>query len=187
MRDAIFEDPRLAEIYDPLDPDRCDLDAYAAEFAAESVVDVGCGTGTLACLLARRGPGVRRSIRKVTAPLGIGVSPRRCPAGPRSRWPNVSTSAKTLWMMSQDRPAALAGPWHRRAASGPDPRPACAGRLGGSRQPGRSRFCSSPVSPSTLRPRWEPGPQYLQRGPAIAIRIRKTPRTGRCTHLNREP
>jgi hypothetical protein len=53
--DAIFEDPRLAEIYDPLDPDRRDLDAYvamAAEFGAESVVDVGCGTGTLACLLA---------------------------------------------------------------------------------------------------------------------------------------
>jgi SAM-dependent methyltransferase len=56
--DAIFEDPRLARVYDPLDPDRSDLDVYAAmatEFGARSVLDVGCGTGTLACLLASRG------------------------------------------------------------------------------------------------------------------------------------
>jgi SAM-dependent methyltransferase len=58
MPDAIFENPRLARIYDALDPDRGDLDAYVAmavEFAARSVLDVGCGTGTLACLLAGRG------------------------------------------------------------------------------------------------------------------------------------
>jgi len=56
--DAIFEDPRLARVYDPLDPDRGDLDAYVAfidEIGATSVLDVGCGTGTLACLLAARG------------------------------------------------------------------------------------------------------------------------------------
>jgi hypothetical protein len=29
VADAIFEEPRLAEVYDPLDPDRSDLDAYA--------------------------------------------------------------------------------------------------------------------------------------------------------------
>ena len=58
MADAIFEDPRLARVYDPLDPDRRDLDVYVAlvdELAARSVLDVGCGTGTFACLLARRG------------------------------------------------------------------------------------------------------------------------------------
>ncbi len=58
MPDAIFENPRLARIYDPLDPDRSDLDVYAAmaaEFGARSVLDVGCGTGTFACLLAGRG------------------------------------------------------------------------------------------------------------------------------------
>ncbi|WP_029138810.1 class I SAM-dependent DNA methyltransferase [Nakamurella lactea] len=58
MPDPIFSDRRLAEIYDPMDPDRSDLDAYAAmvdEFGAGSVLDVGCGTGTFACLLAARG------------------------------------------------------------------------------------------------------------------------------------
>jgi SAM-dependent methyltransferase len=58
MADALFEHPRLALAYDPLDPDRADLDAYAAlagELGARSVLDIGCGTGTFACLLARRG------------------------------------------------------------------------------------------------------------------------------------
>ena len=58
MSDPIFADPRLAAIYDALDTDRGDLDAYAAvvdEFCAQSVLDIGCGTGTFACLLASRG------------------------------------------------------------------------------------------------------------------------------------
>ncbi len=58
MPDAHFALKRLAEVYDPLDPDRSDLDAYAAmvdEYDGRSVLDVGCGTGTFACLLAGRG------------------------------------------------------------------------------------------------------------------------------------
>ena len=58
MADALFEDPRLAEVYDPLDPDRSDLDAYlvlAESLGARTVLDIGCGTGTFACLLAAAG------------------------------------------------------------------------------------------------------------------------------------
>ncbi|MCQ6268842.1 class I SAM-dependent methyltransferase [Fictibacillus sp. WQ 8-8] len=58
MADEIFENPRLADIYDPFDSDRSDLDAYESminEFSAISVLDIGCGTGTFACRLAARG------------------------------------------------------------------------------------------------------------------------------------
>src|SRR5439155_26821857 len=56
MPDALFAEPKLAEIYDLLDsPDRLDLAPYLAitdEFHAHSVLDLGCGTGTPACRLA---------------------------------------------------------------------------------------------------------------------------------------
>jgi len=48
MADANFELPRLAAIYDALDPDRSDLEVYSAiadEFGARRVLDVGCGAG----------------------------------------------------------------------------------------------------------------------------------------------
>ncbi len=58
MVDAHYEVVRLAQVYDPLDPDRPDLDVYAAlldELGARTVLDVGCGTGTFACQLAQSG------------------------------------------------------------------------------------------------------------------------------------
>ena len=85
MADNVFEHPRLAAIYDALDPDRSDLEVYAAiaeELAARCVLDVGCGTGTFALLLADRGLDV------------IGVDPARAsldvarakPGADRVRW-----------------------------------------------------------------------------------------------------
>jgi SAM-dependent methyltransferase len=56
--DAIFAHPRLAPIYDVFDGDRDDLAAYlsiADELGADRVLDVGCGTGCLAVLLAASG------------------------------------------------------------------------------------------------------------------------------------
>jgi SAM-dependent methyltransferase len=83
--DAIFADPRLAAVYDPLDPDRSDLDAYVAladEFRASTVLDIGCGTGTFACLLARRGLDVV-GLDPAAASLDVA---RRKPGADRVRW-----------------------------------------------------------------------------------------------------
>lgn len=83
--DAHFAEPRLAELYDPLDADRSDLDVYVAmadEFGVRSVLDVGCGTGTLACLLARRGLEVTAA-DPALASLEVA---RRKPGADRVRW-----------------------------------------------------------------------------------------------------
>lgn len=85
MTDGCFAHPRLAAIYDPLDPDRGDLDAYlrmAEEFEAQRALDIGRGTGAFALLLADRGIEV------------VGVDPARAsidvarakPGSERVRW-----------------------------------------------------------------------------------------------------
>jgi len=87
VADAIFAEPRLAGIYDSLDSDRSDLDAYvamASEFGAGSVLDVGCGTGTLACMLVTRGVEVTAA-DPAAASLDVA---RRKPGANRVRWLN---------------------------------------------------------------------------------------------------
>jgi SAM-dependent methyltransferase len=59
--DAIFAHPRLAPLYDAFDGPRDDLPAYLAiadELGARCVLDAGCGTGSLAILLAGTGRAV---------------------------------------------------------------------------------------------------------------------------------
>jgi SAM-dependent methyltransferase len=83
--DAIFGERRLADIYDPLDADRSDLDVYADlvdELGARTVLDVGCGTGTFACMLARRG---REVIGVDPAVASVDVARRKAGAD-RVRW-----------------------------------------------------------------------------------------------------
>ncbi len=58
MADPIFENSRLVEIYDVLDGKREDLDHYIAiakELSAQSILDVGSGTGCFALLAADHG------------------------------------------------------------------------------------------------------------------------------------
>lgn len=85
VADEEFGHPRLASIYDALDPDRSDLDPYlalAAELGAQRVLDVGCGTGTFALMLADRGCDV---IGVDPAAASVAVA-RRKPGAERVRW-----------------------------------------------------------------------------------------------------
>ncbi len=83
--DALFTDPRLAAIYDVVDGDRSDLPHYlrlVEELGARSVLDVGCGTGCLALLLAQRDLEVV-GLDPAAASLDVA---RRKPGADRVRW-----------------------------------------------------------------------------------------------------
>lgn len=91
MADPIFENPRLVEIYDVLDGPRGDLEHYIAianELNAQSILDVGSGTGCFALLAVDQGFQV------------IGVEPalaslnwaRKKPKAEKVRWIHGDTS-----------------------------------------------------------------------------------------------
>jgi SAM-dependent methyltransferase len=87
VTDAIFADQRLAAVYDTFEGERSDLDLYVAlveEFDARAVLDVGCGTGSLACMLAERGVQV---IGLDPAAASLDVA-RRKPHAEAVRWLN---------------------------------------------------------------------------------------------------
>ncbi|MFE6914883.1 class I SAM-dependent methyltransferase, partial [Streptomyces rubiginosohelvolus] len=72
-------------LYDPLDPDRGDLDPYvriAEELGARRVLDIGCGTGVFALLLAERGIEV---VGVDPAQASVDVA-RAKPGGDQVRW-----------------------------------------------------------------------------------------------------
>jgi SAM-dependent methyltransferase len=80
-----FADPRPAALYDTLNDGRHDVDFYlalAAELAARTVVDVGCGTGALAVELARQG----RSVTGVDPSAGMLGVARGRPGHERVTW-----------------------------------------------------------------------------------------------------
>jgi len=92
VADAIFEDPRLVDIYDVVDGERDDLELYLGlveELAPRSVLDVGCGTGNLARLLAARGLEVTAA-DPAAASLDVA---RRGPGADRVRWVHADAAS----------------------------------------------------------------------------------------------
>ncbi|PYC76818.1 SAM-dependent methyltransferase [Streptomyces tateyamensis] len=80
-----FDHPLLAALYDPLDPDRGDLPAYleiAEQLGAGRVLDIGCGTGVFALLLAELGVAV---VGVDPAAASVEVA-RGKPGAERVRW-----------------------------------------------------------------------------------------------------
>jgi SAM-dependent methyltransferase len=97
--DPIFAEPRLAAVYDALESERSDLAHYVAmveEFGARQLLDVGCGTGSLAVMLATRGYDVT-AVDPAEASLAVA---RQKPGAERVRW--LAGDATTLPPMAVD-------------------------------------------------------------------------------------
>jgi SAM-dependent methyltransferase len=85
MPDPIFDHPRLVAVYDALEGDRPDLDAYealVAELGADRILDVGCGTGVFAVRLAAAG----KTVTGVDPAAGSIRYARERPGGHSVEW-----------------------------------------------------------------------------------------------------
>jgi ubiquinone/menaquinone biosynthesis C-methylase UbiE len=83
MPSTLYTDPRLVALYDTLNPFAADTAFYLALAAGKQrVIDLGCGTGLLACELASRG---HRVIAIDPAPEMLRVARHR-PNGDRVEW-----------------------------------------------------------------------------------------------------
>jgi len=92
MPDDIFTDPRLTAVYDSVNPPGRDSDFYLdlAGTKPRQILDMGCGTGWLACELAARGHTVTGA-DPARAMLDIA---RRRPGADQVAW--VGTDAASL-------------------------------------------------------------------------------------------
>ncbi len=100
--DEEFRHLRLAAVYDALDPDRGDLQAYVdlvVGLGADRVLDVGCGTGSLALMLAAGGCDVI-GVDPAAASLAVA---RAKPGAHRVRW--IDGDARSV--TATDRDVAL--------------------------------------------------------------------------------
>lgn len=94
-----YVDPRLVALYDIENASRDDIDFYlglATELEAHHIVDLGCGTGVLACELATDG---RQVVGVDPAPAMLTVARRR-PGADRVRW--VEGDARALRTLHAD-------------------------------------------------------------------------------------
>ena len=85
-----YQTPQIAEIYDTANPMAEDTEFYVslAGLHSGSVLDLGCGTGTLCCMLAKRGHRVT-GIDTASAMLAVA---RRKPHAEHVEW--IETSAQ---------------------------------------------------------------------------------------------
>ena len=94
MPTTLYTDPRLVALYDTLNPFAADTDFYLALAAGmQRVIDLGCGTGLLACELALRG---HRVIAVDPAPEMLRVARHR-PNGDRVQW--IEGDARALALL----------------------------------------------------------------------------------------
>ena len=102
---AGYTDPRLAAVYDSANPwaDHCDFHLELAGDVPKRVLDMGCGTGRLACALAARGHEVTGAD---PSPGMLGVARGR-PEGKGVRW--IATDAAGLSLDTRFDHAIMTG------------------------------------------------------------------------------